>query len=648
MNEANTKVLPDVEYSKAVPAYGDKIVFESLSPTDTWEQHHLEPAPPGYNFARMKERDLAIANFSHPISKLNDELIRGHTIIHDTPENAHEILERWRLRFAVKPSDDIPDSIWNGEADIGQKISFQRRYPTFFYAGSQTPPKIKLPAEWKLICKAVVKRIVELGIQKLGTTDRMTLMKSVINPLDTNSGDMLFSNLPEDRLLTANALGYSFNDGVKDLVSKSLGLRTSLGLNPEVLFPIALAKRLSPMRKPTPFYVPTGSGLMAKTQVTGLFCRARQVYMVSAIVNALISGVEAILKAGRSQISGLWHDKGSQDAYLKDFASSETFESDISGYDRSFSLAHRTEIYTALVECGVDPIALGFILEWERSTGIMTPSIRNPGYINLYMAILGMGLPSGYQITTSMGTIGSLVTVLYSYLRMNIISMARILAYDWPIVLILGDDILNKVVSGFNEDKYIETFALCGFEIKTLNSCRFLMKHHYKGERFTVLARTIQQTLSNEDDYNEVGHLFIGLASRLSLPVYPALKSMLDEFIIDLLTNTKWRDFNFSYDGDPTKFANSLLSDPRTDAFLKSAAGMSWGARLQAEANYKQSAADTLDLLRNIGYEPPQTAVDFRNQFIDALLLPKSPDLIRQSTELMRKRIQKVPDVRGI
>lgn len=425
--------------------------------------------------------------------------------------------------------------------DILPKFSYQRYVTPGWYTHSYQAKTKPVSSEAKLVLEAIMK-----GRKRLATTDKGKMsIKEVIegnfDPLGTNVGYPLYYAEMSDGIDTAKIKLATLYKGVfsgsdpltngiwYDIKNRVARRSAELGLDPDgYLFASAVSRRFKVGNKPIPSY---SSGQIPELEgfVSGA-SEPRIVFMFSNMFNVILAPIMPVLKGTRKLKFGGYSDnigtarllkriKEAHQANVKStpsgpFLTHLTLENDASQFDRNISLAH-TDYHAELVQKYlVHPKHTGVVdmLKHIRRTPILVPDINNQDQESHTMAFTGTSvLPSGTKPT---GEIGSDMTdwmCSLAYYRLGYYTLADIEniaagedpPHGKPFFSFLGDDnthhnIPVQDLARFN-DQIKLAYEEFGITPGILFGDRFLMRHSRRGKSEPVLARIIQQRISNEN-----------------------------------------------------------------------------------------------------------------------------------------------------
>jgi hypothetical protein len=552
------------------------------------------------------------------------ELIKGQKVIHSSPANAvRAINTAFTAMTTALDLPSIPSWLREGELDIVNKFSIQRRHsPTWMVLPE--PPPLKKPS---LEYCAVVEALTHYYASKL--TKKTDLEWAVLDsdPKDTNAGWPAFSNLPETVLNVLAATQLPWNGSwptVAEWTKASQELGLQLGV-PGDIFSSAIARRAGPTRKEIAIYDTLGSSPTVMWTTKGAYTRTRIVYMVSRLFNIAISPISQQVKSVRTAIPGFGHTREMWRASVDRINSlagegMRIVESDFSAYDTSFTPEHRRVIISNLIGKGFSVRAGEMLIAMDDNASVFTPMWSGPSANEADVCRGRFGLLSGMKETSNLGSLHGQALVLKTLVRQGLATISGIKRGDWPFFMNLGDDVLLAVPKTFSDDRYQEDCAEEGIKVKVIPGRRMLMRHIADGRDFAVAARILQQTLANEDSYLHPGHAVLALAARLEGGVYPALAPVVSELLRSQITG-ELKDFIKVAGLDPTK----LLALPVVKDFLITGVGRGWLGRLiSSDARPRVTAMLEAALSVLPGADPHAVLVD-RAQQLRLLFSHASP-----------------------
>jgi hypothetical protein len=530
----------------------------------------------------------------------NKELIKGQALIHSTPQAANDSINH-AYSVMVEALKGAPSWLREGEMDIVDKLALQRRHNVLWFAlppaPSSTPPTDEYIQALDALCAYYGTLLPKKGLRSWAAEDS--------DPPDTNSGWPLFSNKVTNFIATLGSLRLETRaewPSAEEWVKATENLANQIGI-PGSLFTVAVSRRAGPTRKELAADVTYGD--KTANTLIGAYTRTRLVYMVSRIFNVAISPLSQQVKTCRSRIPGFWHAREDRIRQMEAFRAFEAsghviYESDFSSYDMTFTPQHRAAIYSAFRKYGFAAPCLDLMELADKSWEIVTPSPDAPrlGHAAVYRG--PTGLLSGMKETSNLDSLHAQAIVLKYLVRKGLASLADIRKGKWPLFLNLGDDVLLALPKGTNAEDYPTSCAEEGVKAKMLTGNRMLMRHIVGGKDYAVAARVLQQTLANEDSYQHIGHVIVGMAARLYGKVHPSLQQVVRDCLLDTITGpvlTILKETNL----DPAK----MMARKEVADFLETAAGQSW-LITATTLDVRPGNSDLLLLLKDVGIPAPQ------------------------------------------
>lgn len=622
----------------------DKLSLSDIPPVVLAPDGYHE-APPCYSFTRGSGNDLP--SYQDAVGEFNDKLIKGYKLLYTSPESAHQAYQLGQEYSDQISSSHSDPGINMGEEDVASKLSIQRRLPPKYFAAMKTLPEGDVSADFDFCLEAYVRKVASLSEYKLA--DPYQLMATDSDPFDTNQGFPTFSTDPQFRFFTASALGLSKYEA-SHILSRLQLFVTNLGFEGFFRWPAAIAKRTGPTHKPVPVFrdAMDGYSIVATQEATGYFTRARQVFMMPFYFNILISPVALALKKGRLSIRGFNHSAEGERSYLSSFMVAkdhEIAESDLSGFDQSITPALRKRLWYWCRKYGFNSTALDLLDEFEEETVILSAPYNSQHKNEFSFVRRRSGLLSGLKVTTEVGSALSSASTLKALLRCGVLTRDQISRGDWGIFLMLGDDILLNTPQGAIDPAVFEaSYAEEGLKVKYLSpGKRFLMNHIYNGKKYGVACRFIQQSAFNEDSYEHVGQLRLGLASRLSKSYFPEHWRLLQGWAKGMADIVACQEI-FSIivkSSDAPSAASTLLTDPSVDDFLSSAAGQSWIDGILSKNAISGTMAEFVSYLQSKGVTGSTNSQEQRNLLL-ARLFQSTPSEVSQALLTINKYLQTI------
>lgn len=387
-------------------------------------------------------------------------------------------------------------------------------------------------------------RALDKALRVLGNTEayrkiRNETMADLGDPLDTNVGWPFFSasvNADGDpvtrlRLLeTFKDLGTMGNNWKKVMLGADARAR-SLGMH-GYPFAIAPIRRLQPGYKWLHVFNQTSMGLTASHDEQGNNS-IRIAWMASYLLNLYLSPLQLDWKVARKLLPGSFHDGSAKFQRLKQLRQSNPWlaEADYSNYDRFMPInLFLTFVKKYLNGKPHSDYWLSMCYALHHQIPIIWPdyigSERGKGWIFTPSRI---GLLSGLKITSEEGTFinllvnlaalheigalneSSMVDYLVQYRNGNVGTGREFFHIQSDDLLLIADtpDFLYKYGNAFKN-----ATDAAGLKGSLEFGDRFLMRHNNNGRDTPVPARVWQNTLSNEEPYDDELKFLVGLAMR--------------------------------------------------------------------------------------------------------------------------------------
>ena len=548
-----------------------------------------------------------LKNKGVPRSITNEEFLNGHS-----PRLYKDISHFSEVRDGLmKVLPDIIDILSphsEEDGDIG-KITIQRGIPPYWYL---IPPVshdaiFEVPAIWEDTCKRVVARYTR-AVSWRG--DFPTSVVTDFDPLDTNCGfptTVSGDNSPLARVSTFDAfpqldLSGNAQSAVATYLKGANQICTSVGLPDGLAFHAIINRRFGPFKKVTPDWRAEGAGGVSVSQGTrSLWPRMRHVFIIPFWLNVLISRSTLQQKSARRGILGLWHDPNHEALYLKHLQSYKgiTYESDLSAQDTRITPPFRKVLFGHLLNAGFDPLGLQVKIQSEEFAGVTYPSWT--GTADEATVLKGpVGMLSGWKDTSETDSLYGLITCLTS---LRLIDEKYLT--DWEkgsfVILSQGDDILFKSKKEIDPDVYAEGLKYGGAVGELVKGKTFLRKilpTDAPGPSVPLISRLIQQTFYNEQDYTDDVIPRLALTSRAQgLDKHPKW-SKVAPLIIPLIESLA------AFSNVGRKGADLFRFLPEDEEaltrYMKKHPGVI--AELLARAEFQQSAADQVAVLKKIGF----------------------------------------------
>lgn len=588
-------------------------------------------APFALRFIRRDATDgSGIPQHVEAIKLANAELIKGYPY-YETPERIHRFIVEAQRCSTDLIARSNHKGVAEGEADIAGKLSIVRRRAPGFFIADHNPhglSKAQLPSLFVKLFDTYVTKLAPDFSKPWADTVRQD-----VNPLDTNHGAPFFDSEPGHRLAALQAMAFGPNPTLASINKRLSALAAATGADPLWFQAAAVNRRMQPTAKPSRGQMVVGGMIQQSAAYTGMWARTRLVYMMPFWVNLMVTPVSLPLKQARLLVPGFGHDAVGTKAYLPLTKQWKyTYENDMSAFDTSITPVMRGLFWDALGRAGAYSTALDLLRQYDESTSVVSPSWEGvEGEASIYSG--PTGLLSGLKLTTEVGSAVSACATVYALVKVGVLSEADALAGRWPTFLMLGDDVLFGHSSKVDTTAFGDAIAEVGLKAKAVEGNRFLMKHTVDGKQYAVACRVLQQTVSNEDSYSHLGHVLVGLAGRLSAPLWPSHVIPVRDFLLQWLDNASPSDPMLALSGEPGSWSGQLLRHPAAISFIASAPGQAWITDLAARADSSSVAADLVALLG-----PPDDASlqKAQNVWVDALTSSKPS---RASIELIAQHL---------
>lgn len=551
-------------------------------------------------------------------SEFNNELVKGSSAVHASPSSALSSINAAYDELKGK-MNSVPDWLAEGELDIVEKLSLQRRHSPMWFVLPPAPEKMLPTPEYKRALDA----LCEFYGSILPRKPLYTWASLDTDPPDTNSGWPMFSNQLPTFISVLGAIRLRFTNpwpSAMEWIEATREMSAQIGA-PGSMFTVAVSRRAGPTRKPMPYDFTYGDKT-AKT-ATGYFTRTRLVYMVSRLFNFAISPLSQQVKTCRSLIPGFWHTAENRAFQLSRFKALEdsghsVYESDFSSYDTTFTPQHRSAIYDGLEKWGFAKQCLDLMRIADTKWEIVTPNPEGPtmGHAAAYSG--RFGLLSGMKETTNLDSLHAQAVVLKYMVAKGLTSYEQIRKGKWPLFLNLGDDVLMALPKGVTVDDYASNCKEEGLTARMTAGHRMLMRHIYQGKDYAVAARVVQQTLGNEDSYQHVGHFLLGVAARFAGGVHPVLEDLTRNLVMDGVTGEGHKAL-VETRCDP----KLLMQRPEIADFLRTAQGKSWLMSIM-NIDARPNITDLSQLLEGLGVLTPSLLKE-RNEHLTLLFNQSKP-----------------------
>jgi len=609
-----------------IPTWGAAATLRPLSATPAlrgWERSSIT-VPLSWAFTRREGSPNVMDASPDDIDKMNKMLIRGSELIHATPQAALAAINT----STVSLTDALakaPAWLRTGEMDIVNKLAGQRRFPPDWYLPAETPPLAPPTKDYRAVATALITwYAAQAESAKLLRAPPLQLAALDVDPHDTNSGWPLFSSQIDEFMTMIANLDFRGAPwpSEADWIAATQELALTLGV-PGTMFMMGVSRRSGPTRKPIAMYNLAGTVPYVMGEATGCYCRPRVVYMAARILNIALSPIHIPTKHARLSNPGFSHTAADRALQIKQFAAYEAdglrvIESDFSAFDTTFTPEHRGVIYGAMEQAGFNRGVMRMLRSIDEVGAFITPTWGMPQGGEAELVTGRFGLFSGIKETSNLGSIHAQIIVLKSMVRAGMTTLQDIAAGRWPMFLNLGDDVLLAANKNLTPKMYEEAALEEGIVAKVLDGRRMLMRHIEGGREYAVGARVIQQTLANEDSYDHIGHVILGLASRLLVPLHPAVAPTVEDLLRTTITG-ELRDVIASTGLDP----RALLRHPSVPEFLASNAGQSWLDDASAQLDIRPAVEEMLEAAAIAGGAPDvQSMLADRAQLLRILMAP--------------------------
>jgi len=590
-----------------LPVWGAAATLRSIKPLTAltgWIRSALT-VPLSWAFTRREGSPDVSDTTPDDVDDMNRALNRGSELIHRTPADAVASIN---TAFADMTTALTKAPAWLrvGELDIVGKLSIQRRFPPTWYLPAEPPPLAPPTKEYRQVASSLLRWYAKQAA-KLGLLNRSPLELAAMDtdPHDTNAGWPLFSSQIDEFMAVISNLdfrGAKWPDE-KGWIDSTTELAQNVGV-PGSMFMMGVSRRARPTRKPLPIYNLSGDQPLITAESIACYTGPRVVYMASRILNIALSPIHIPVKMARLTNSGFSHTAEDRRVQITKFADYEAsgkriIESDFSAFDTTFTPEHRGVIYGAMEAAGFDRSVMRMLRNIDERGAFLTPLWGFPRGGEAEMVTGRFGLFSGIKETSNLGSIHAQIIVLKSMVRAKMTSLADIEGGNWPLFLNLGDDVLLAANDLLTPAAYEEAAAEEGIKAKLLDGRRMLMRHLEGGKEYAVGARVLQQTLGNEDSYRHLGHVVLGLAARLLIPLHPSIEGD----VLDILRATVTGELADVIKTVGLK-ASDLLRHPSVGEFLTSNEGQSWLDDASAQLDVRPAISEMLEAAAVAGHVP--------------------------------------------
>lgn len=615
-----------------LPVHGEKVEFSPIERT-VYKYDNLKQAGRHWNAANLQQKYVISENMSDDdINLANNELIKG-TLIYQSSTHALDILnasKQMGLKY-IEAIKLVNPQIYEGEFEHWNKLILQRRNSAFYFLEVGSPDPIKPSKRWVELSDKFARFLMNRAMRVLGTFDPYTMMISNITPLVTNSGAPLCTRDPSLRLLSAKFYGFTGLPTMDEIYSAHEYMYQRLGYQDLGPFPVVTGKRSGvKVKNQKEYYLTNDYQVICDYETIAGRCNTRTINMSDCNGAKLSSTGAYPLKIALMSCPHFHHTNVNRSITRHWFYDSSSkkkkgTETDKTAYDNTISPYLRTCMHDSIAKAMKFPWYSDFMRLMEFERAILHPTPYGRGLVNKILKIYG--LLSGDPATSSTGSFIHMVTLMEILEEMDlwVDCAGEFTLDDLPKATIQSDD--AKLPYEFNDSQTQTYSALMlehGFVDKIMpHSLRFLMHHDcYEGE-YSILARIVQQTLSNEHDVNHIGQLLIGFASRISGDIHPLLKPLFKDWYLNILVKeTAFGRLNIEYNDNLKEMTRNIMSHPQVSKFLISAEGMAWAEGIVYEAGFKESARMTLEVMVKSGYEMNDMTAskDYHIAFTKALI----------------------------
>lgn len=615
-----------------LPVHGEEVAFSPIERT-VYKYDNLKQAGRHWNAANLQQKYVISDNMSYEdITLANNELVKG-TLIFQSPSHALDVLnasKQMGLKF-IETIKTVNPMLHEGEFEHWNKMILQRRNSAFYFLETGSPDPIKPSKRWLELSDKFARFLMDRAWKVLGTFDPYTMMISNITPLVTNSGAPLCTRDPSLRLLSAKFYGFTSLPTIDEIYSSHEYMYQRLGYQDLGPFPVVTGKRSGvKVKNQKEYYLTNDYQVICDYETIAARCNTRTINMADCNGAKLSATGAYPLKIGLMSCPHFHHTNINRMVtreWFYDSASKKKkgTETDKTGYDNTISPHFRFAMHDSVAKAMKFPWYSDFMRLMEFERAILHPTPYGRGLVNKIMKLYG--LLSGDPATSSSGSYIHMVTLMEVLEEMDlwVDCTGEFKLNDLPRAVIQSDDaVLPYSFDEAQTSLYSSLMLEHGFVDKIMpNSLRFLMKHNCYEKEYAILARIVQQTLSNEHDVNHVGQLLIGFASRLSGDIHPLLKPLFKDWYMNILVKeTAFGRLNIEYNDNLKEMTRSIMAHPQVNKFLVSAEGMAWAEGIIYDAGFKESARMTLEIMVKSGYEMSDmtAAKDYHVAFTNALI----------------------------
>jgi hypothetical protein len=357
------------------------------------------------------------------------------------------------------------------------------------------------------------------------------------DPLDTNVGYPFYSALVDtdgnpisklevlDLYKGIGTQGWSWN-AVRREIDRRCPNKSLKGY-PFAIFSI---RRQQPGYKWAHNFTPTTNGLRFSQDVRG-YTTNRVAYGASYVLNLYLSSVQSSWKTIRKLIPGLYHDGDAKKRDIEYLGNENPFmiESDYSNWDRNIPVDLSQDFFKAF--CAKIPHGnyyYDLLCQTNSNLSMIWPDWvgdeKGRGHI---FNVDKLALLSGLKITSDIGTYMNAIIIITSLLESGVMGetdvynhlMSRVKGKEGDMLFLVQSDdtlLVRKELKSLAKlaAKFSEVSSDSGIKGSLTLGDRFLMRHMYKGKDSPLAARNFQNTLSNEQSYQDPVKFTVGLGAR--------------------------------------------------------------------------------------------------------------------------------------
>jgi len=475
-------------------------------------------------------------NLGLPVSYDKDRNVRlpdtkavADSLLHPTEDNAHirELYHKYRSDITMIGSN----------IDVLKKASLVRTVTPGWYVVSYKGKNTKHVDRFNPALNVILK-----AFKHIRNTPRFkTVLNDILNeqgdPLDTNVGYPFYTGevdadgnpISKMKVLKMFAnmgtKGYDFHSVIEEIQH-----RVDNPVLARYPFAVACIRRLQPGYKWAHIWKPTKYGLMLDHDERGNTTN-RVAFMASYLLNLYLSPIQSEWKAIRKLIPGCYFDGDSKKRILAMIRKNKSIlmESDYSNYDRNIPNNLISRLFAGWAGFTDHPMYYYALLKQTHADLALiwpdwVPSKTGEGWI---FRVDELALLSGLKITSEVGTFCNLIIISEALLESKVLDEETLFQYlisgsegkvIEPLFLIQSDDtmflhsderILIRMVNAF-----VDLAEVAGIPGSLEIGDRFLMRHMTAGVDRPITSRIYQNTLSNEEPYDDPLKFIVGLAAR--------------------------------------------------------------------------------------------------------------------------------------